>query len=118
MKLIIVGDYRIVLRLYAIVLKWDHDITSAFNWTEALNAMKQKQFDLIIMDMQKSVDECIKRVKTIRADENNPSKDAQVVFVTIDDNDKVWSQCLESNGDEYLTKLVDFDKLLSVPFSF
>ena len=117
MKLIIVGDYRIVLRLYAIVLKWDHEISSAFKWPEALDAMKKKQFDLIIIGMQIPVDESIEMIKKIREDEDNLNKNAQFVFVSIDDNDKVWARCLECSADTYLSKLIDFEKLLSTPLS-
>ncbi len=117
MKLIIVGDYRIVLRLYAIALKWDHEISSAFKWQEALDAMKKKQFDLIIIGMQIPVDESIDMIKKIRADEDNLNKNAQFVFVSIDDYDKVWARCLECSDGEYLTKSIDFEKLLSTPFS-
>lgn len=117
MKVIIVGDYRIVLRLYAIVLKWDHEISSAFKWTDALDVMKKKQFDLIIIGMQIPVEECVEMIKKVRSDDDNLNKNAQFVFVSIDDSDKVWARYLESSADVSQNTLIDFEKLLSIPLS-
>ena len=90
------------------ILKWlledeGHTVIEAENGQLAVEAYKANDIDIVLMDVMMPVMdglEATKAIKSIAADGNY----VPVIFLTALEDDKALSQCLESGGDDFLSK--------------
>jgi DNA-binding response OmpR family regulator len=109
LKILIVDDEPVNLKIMTAALKSEYDIFTALNGYEAISQLKEETPDLILLDVMmpdlNGFDVC----KIIKAD---PSfAEIPVIFLTALDTHEGELQGLEIGGIDYLTKPVNFDLL-------
>jgi two-component system sensor histidine kinase RpfC len=80
------------------------------NGQEALDALEDNTYDLVILDMQMPVMGGIEAAKIYNYMGNNNK--APVVILTANTTTEALRECEDANVDAYLTKPIDIDKLL------
>lgn len=85
-------------------------VTLAEDGVEALAALQERRFDLILMDKQMPNMDGITATKTIRA-MTNGAENIYITAVTADAYDGAREELLECGMDDYLAKPVDADTL-------
>jgi len=84
----------------------------AKNGTEALNALKQHDFDAVFMDIQLPDMDGYEATLTIR---NNPElKHLPIIAMTADTTKDIEKQCLEAGMDAYISKPIRQDRLYQI----
>ncbi len=104
MKVLVVDDQATNRAILTWLLEEDgHEIFEAQDGQEAVDAYQKVDVDIVLMDVMMPVMdglEATKRIKAIQADGNY----VPIIFLTALDDDKALSQCLESGGDDFLSK--------------
>jgi CheY-like chemotaxis protein len=104
MKVLVVDDQATNRAILTWLLEEDgHEIFEAQDGQEAIDAYQKDDVDIVLMDVMMPVMdglEATKRIKAIQADGNY----VPIIFLTALDDDKALSQCLESGGDDFLSK--------------
>lgn len=113
MKLLIVDDNPINQKFLYYSLKRHYELETANNGLEALTAVEAANFDGILMDLSMPVMDGLEATCRIRKSENVRNKNIKIIFVTTNDFEHDKIRCLENGGDDYLTKPVSIDRLLS-----
>lgn len=111
-KILLVEDYKhsqiIVTRL---LKKNDFDtIVVVENGQEALDAVKQQHYDLILMDMQMPVMNGFEATKKIR--ELNQYKDTPIVALTAFAMKGDREKCLDAGATDYIPKPIDSQEFI------
>lgn len=86
-------------------------VTIANNGEEAINALETLMFDAVLMDIQMPKMDGYEAIRQIR--KNQCFKDLPVVAMTAHDRKGDKEKCLKAGMNEYLTKPIDQDRLLS-----
>jgi two-component system, sensor histidine kinase RpfC len=81
------------------------------NGQEALDAIEEDKFDLIIMDMQMPVMGGIEAAKIYNFSTNGKEK-VPIIILTANVTTEALRECQEANVSAYLTKPIDVNKLL------
>ena len=89
----------------------EHTVTIANNGEIALDLLEQKQFDLIILDMQMPVMGGIEAAKIFRFMYPD-KKDIPIIILTANATKEAKAACKEAKIDAYLTKPIEPSKLL------
>ncbi len=104
MKVLVVDDQATNRAILSWLLEDDgHEIIEAQDGLQAVEAYQKNDVDIVLMDVMMPVMdglEATKRIKEIQTDGNY----VPVIFLTALDDDKALSQCLESGGDDFLSK--------------
>ena len=104
MKVLVVDDQATNRAILTWLLEDDgHEICEAQDGQEAINAYKKEDVDIVLMDVMMPVMdglEATKKIKELQVDGNY----VPIIFLTALDDDKALSQCLESGGDDFLSK--------------
>ncbi|MFV2061142.1 MAG: SpoIIE family protein phosphatase [Gammaproteobacteria bacterium] len=103
MKVLIVDDditNRMVLN--AMLLKDGHEICEAENGQQAIEAYDNENPDLVLMDVMMPVVDGYTATKTIK--EKSKDNFIPVIFLTAMTDDDALVKCVESGGDDFLTK--------------
>ena len=87
-----------------------HEVVSVENGAEAVAAVQQDQFDLVLMDMRMPVMDGAAAIQAIRA-LPQPASDLPVIALTADALEEEHKAFLRSGIDKVLTKPVDWDAL-------
>jgi len=87
-------------------------ISIANNGKEAVAAIKQKQFDLVFMDLQMPEMDGFEATQLIRQDERY--KNIPIVAMTAHAMRGDREKCLNAQMDDYITKPIDVDKFFAV----
>jgi len=85
-----------------------YDITSAFNGTEALKAIANEYFDLIILDIMLPEIDGIRVLETIRVNNN----EVPVLILSARNSDADRIRGLKKGADDYLSKPFNLEELL------
>ena len=87
----------------------NYDVDTAFNGKEALDKVKEKHFDIIIMDIMMPVMDGIESMKEMR----KIGVDTPVILLTAKSeiDDKIFG--LDSGANDYITKPFDKNELLA-----
>lgn len=110
-KILMVEDSDVNRKLILIMLKkWGFNCDVAANGQEAINSVKNKDYDIILMDCQMPLMDGFESTKAIRALEKK-GKRAKIIAITIDSREGTKERCMEVGMDDYLTKPVNFEKL-------
>jgi len=90
-----------------------HDVDIAKNGFEAVSRFKQKEYDLILMDIQMPEMDGIQAVKEIRLLEAEYLKKGHTTIIAITTNpDK--AECLKAGVDGYAQKPFSFEELATL----
>lgn len=81
--------------------KLGHDVDIAENGTEAIQAVEQKDYDLLIMDVQMPEMDGIQAARCIRSRHGSSFR---IIFATGSSPITYRKMCLDAGGDDFLTK--------------
>ena len=102
LKVLIVDDSPTNLRLTTRMLEnRDHTVTAVENGKLALDALKQQDFDVVLMDLQMPVMDGIEATKVIRAEEGTRGKRLPIIGLTAYHDAQV---CFDAGMDGHLSK--------------
>lgn len=85
-----------------------YSVTSAHSVEEAMTELDRKSFDLILLDMMLPDGEGLTLCDSIRKKSFCP-----IIFVSCLSDRESKIKALETGGDDYITKPIDFDELLA-----
>lgn len=106
MKVLVVDDQETNRAILVWLLEDDgHEVIEAQDGLQAVEAYQQHDvdIDIILMDVIMPVMDGLqaaKKIKSLASDGNH----VPIIFLTALDDDKALSQCLESGGDDFLSK--------------
>ncbi len=103
MKVLIVDDditNRLVLK--AMLAKDGYDVVEAENGQQAVDVFSEQDLDLVLMDVMMPVLDGYKATKIIK--ERTTEKFIPVIFLTAMTDEDALVKCVESGGDDFLTK--------------
>jgi CheY-like chemotaxis protein len=89
--------------------KFRHDIEVANNGEEAVDMVKNKKYDLIIMDLMMPVMDGFQATKSIRNHEAVSSVRTPIIGLTANTFDADRDKCLACGMDEYMAKPFDLE---------
>ena len=85
--------------------------TTAENGQVAVDLVQQKNFDVVMMDMQMPVMDGVTATKIIRDELGIDANKLPIIALTANDLDEHRRQCLEAGMNDFLTKPLDEEKL-------
>jgi two-component system sensor histidine kinase/response regulator len=94
--------------------KQGHSVVVASNGKQALQAMEQQQFDLVLMDVEMPEMSGFEVTAAIRERERGTGKHIPIVAVTAHAMKGDMEKCLEAGMDSYLTKPINSAELFEV----
>ncbi len=94
-----------------------HQVDVARNGNEAINMFKEKQYDLILMDIQMPEMDGLQAVKEIRIIEEQYRKIGHTTIIAITTNPNK-EECLEAGVDGYAQKPFSFEEFNSLFYQF
>lgn len=113
-RILIVEDSPTMRQLLVFALKRlkDVDIVEAQDGMDGLRKVTSDEFDLALIDINMPVMDGLKLVSLIRGEENIP--DMPIVVVTTEGAKEDRERALALGANEYLTKPIQANKVLSV----
>lgn len=113
-KILIVEDSEINCKLILKILN-NHGLFPdlVFNGKEAIEAFMSKKYDLILMDCQMPILDGYEATKAIRKLEED-SKRVPIIAMTANALSKDEDKCYEVGMDDYVSKPINVDELLSL----
>ena len=81
------------------------------NGLEAINTLKEKSFDLILMDLMMPVMNGYEASSIIR---NELNLDIPIVAITADVTSKIQDKCLQAGMNDYISKPYKIEELISI----
>ncbi len=88
----------------ALLQKWGHRVTVANNGLEAVKAVEQEQFDVVLMDVQMPECDGLQATQLIRQQEQQTQTHVPIIAMTAHALKGDEERCLASGMDAYLTK--------------
>lgn len=105
MRILVVDDQATNRAILTWLLEEDgHDVEEADDGEKAVQAYKDGQFDMILMDVIMPVMDGLEATRQIKALQSGSSGYVPIIFLTALDDDSALSQCLENGGDDFLAK--------------
>lgn len=103
MKILIVDDDKTnLLVLSAMLKKEGHNVISASNGLEAVSLFEESQPELILMDVMMPEMDGYQAARIIK--EKSQNDFIPVIFITAVTDENALAKCVESGGDDFLTK--------------
>lgn len=91
----------------AMLEKMGYKIDIAFNGAEAVDALQQKQYGLVLMDLQMPVMDGYEATRTIRKSDQVLNSEVPIVAMTANATKEDRQQCLDAGMDDYVPKPVE-----------
>ncbi|QEF98292.1 Signal transduction histidine-protein kinase BarA [Stieleria maiorica] len=91
-----------------------HEVVVAEDGVEAIEALEQQRFDLVLMDVQMPNMDGIEATRIIRESENNVDRHTPIIAMTAGAMKGDEEDCLEAGMDGYVSKPIDPEKLFDV----
>ena len=114
LHILVADDNLVNLRLArSLLAKQGHSAVAVGSGREALLALQQQDFDLVLMDVQMPDMDGFETTKTIRAQERTSGKHLPIVAMTAHAMSGDRERCLAAGMDSYVTKPVDAIKLFT-----
>jgi PAS domain S-box-containing protein len=114
LHILIADDNLVNLRLArSLLAKQGHSAVAVGSGREALSALEQQNFDLVLMDVQMPDMDGFETTKAIRAQERISKKHLPIVAMTAHAMIGDRERCLIAGMDSYVTKPVDATKLFT-----
>ncbi len=113
MSVLVVDDNMINLKLMAEILKrYQLDITTTLNASEAIMALENKIFDVIFIDQNMPIMTGDEAIAEIRAMEKiNGQKPATIYGLTGDTHEEIREKIIKSGADSVYTKPIHVDEV-------
>jgi signal transduction histidine kinase/FixJ family two-component response regulator len=114
LKILLAEDHPVNQRVILLMLKkMNLSATVAANGEEVLRMIREKAFDLILMDVRMPVLDGIETTKIIRAPESDiKNKTIPIIALTALAMQEDAEKCLKAGMDRYLTKPIHPDKIV------
>jgi signal transduction histidine kinase/DNA-binding response OmpR family regulator len=105
-------NQKVVLQ---ILRQFGYHVDAVANGREAIKALEEKRYDLVLMDVQMPVMDGLEATRVIR-DPNSGvlNHEISVVAATAHAMEEHRQQCLEAGMDDFITKPIDREKLADV----
>lgn len=114
LHILVADDNLINLRLArGLLAKQGHSAVAVSSGSEALSALQQQDFDLVLMDVQMPDMDGFETTKALRAQERTSGKHLPIVAMTAYAMSGDRERCLAAGMDSYVTKPVDAIKLFT-----
>ena len=111
---LLVDDNSINLMVeQAMLKKMGHTVVAATNGEEALRAMDEQEFDVVLMDIQMPLMDGVDTTRAIREREAHSGNHTPIIAVTAHTSAIEKERYISSGMDGYVAKPVDFDRLSS-----
>lgn len=96
--------------------KKSYNVEIANNGLEAVNKYKEKEYDLILMDIMMPVMDGLEATKEIRKMEKklNSHKYTPIIAITANTMDNDRDKCLSIGMDEFMNKPFDIEELTNI----
>ena len=115
MKVLLVEDGIVSQRVAAGWLqRMGHHVDIAENGLEAVNAWKEKDFDVILMDWHMPVMDGNEATRVIRSEEKTSGKHTPIIAMTSSATERDRELCLQAGMDDYVTKPIDPELLSAI----
>jgi len=112
LNILIVEDNIINQKVAAHILqKFGNSVYLANNGIEAIQALKKKEIDLILMDIQMPKMDGLKATKKIREEEENTGKHIPIIALTAHAMQRDKERCLNAGMDDYISKPLKYEEL-------
>ena len=106
LNILLVDDHPVNRQLATKLLsRWGHRVTTADNGQQALDALAQSRFDLVLMDMMMPVLDGLEATRRFRASEQGPRTPVFAMTAKAMQGDR--EQCLAAGMDDYISKPID-----------
>lgn len=106
MKILVVDDTETNRKLLGWILEEDgHEIIEAANGQEAVDAFRQQQPDLILMDVMMPVMDGYQATEVIKQDLQGTH--VPIIFLTALSDDESLTKCLSIGGDDFVGKPIN-----------
>lgn len=117
LKILLVEDNILNQRIVTLTLKkFNHEVTIANNGVEAIDHFKERNFDVVLMDIMMPVMDGLEATVKIREIEtqNNMDRRTPIIALTANTMDNDREKCLSYGMDEFMSKPFDIEKLNSI----
>jgi CheY-like chemotaxis protein len=115
MSVLLAEDNAVNAKLVAaVLLKHGHTVKTVVNGREAVEAVRNEHFDVVLMDVQMPEMDGHEATIAIRKSEEGTGEHLTIVALTAHAMKGDREACLEAGMDEYLTKPVHVKELLAV----
>lgn len=91
----------------AMLEKMGYKIDIAFNGAEAVDALQQKNYGLVLMDLQMPVMDGYEATRTIRSSGEVLNSEVPIIAMTANATKEDRQQCLDAGMDDYVPKPVE-----------
>ncbi len=110
LDILLVEDHPVNQKLaIALLSRWGHQVTVAGDGQLALDALAQRRFDLILMDMLMPVMDGLEATRRFRQIEHGPR--TPIVAMTANAMQGDRDQCIAAGMDDYLSKPIEIAEL-------
>ncbi|GFO64396.1 response regulator [Geomonas paludis] len=115
MRILIAEDDPTIRQMMVTLLRrLDHDCHGVDNGRKAVEMWEQGDFDFIFMDVQMPIMDGLSATRAIREQEAARGGHVPIIALTAHAMDEDKQQCLVAGMDDYLSKPIDLDLLLSL----
>lgn len=119
LNILLVEDNPVNIELMNLMInRIGHQITVARNGQQALDKVKEKQFDLILMDIMMPVMDGLEATLAIRKFQEKINMYTPILALTASSMDNESEYCLENQLDGCINKPIRLDKLMQVLAQF
>ncbi len=114
LSILLVEDNILNQRITTFSLKkFNHEVDIANNGLEAVNKYREKEYDVILMDIMMPVMDGLEATFQIRKyeKETDSNKHTPVIAITANTLDNDRDKCIATGMDEYMAKPFDMNRL-------
>ncbi|HEY8461247.1 MAG TPA: response regulator [Blastocatellia bacterium] len=109
-RILIADDFEELRTALTLMLKYaGFDVIEVENGRQAIEAARQENPDLILMDVTLPVVDGLQATREIRSDEK--FERLPIIILSAHDNDEIRRQAAEAGGSEYISKPLEFAEL-------
>lgn len=117
LSILLVEDNMLNQRIVTFSLKkYNHEVTIANNGVEAIDKFKERQYDVVLMDIMMPIMDGLEATVKIRELENNMNVQNRTPIIALTantmDNDK--EKCISYGMDEFMAKPFDIEKMKQI----
>ena len=115
MRILVAEDDPTIRQMMATLLsRCGFDCQTVDNGRNAVAAWEQQSFDFIFMDVQMPVMDGLTATRMIREKEAVLGGHIPIIALTAHAMEEDKQQCIDAGMDDYLSKPIDLDRLLSL----
>ncbi len=93
--------------------KFGYKSEVAANGLEALEKLKKRKYDIILMDMQMPIMDGFEAIKEIRNNFPEPKKNTPIISISANIMNDANTLCIKAGADDYISKPFENSKLLN-----